>query len=100
MSPVSVRQGSGLILHLSAFIRQDWEADHELASASDPVTVGGHGAAVQMDQAADQRQAQTKAAVAARQAAVALDEAVEDVREQLGRDPDAAVADMDRNLAA
>ena len=54
---------------------------------------GVHGAAVHLDQVADDRQAQPEAAGLPRRAGVGLPEALEHVGQEVGRDADAGVAD-------
>ena len=54
-----------------------------------------HGTAVQLDDVADDRQAETQAAVRALAAAVELAEAIEHERLELGSDAAAGVADLD-----
>src|SRR5207249_11402196 len=55
-------------------------------------------AAVQLDDVVDDREPETQAAVRARVRAVGLPEGLEDVRQELGRDPLALVADGDDRL--
>src|SRR4030095_8635406 len=57
--------------------------------------LAGHGAPVKLGEMADERQPDAEPALGARAAAVALPEPVEDERQELPIDADAAVADHD-----
>jgi hypothetical protein len=59
--------------------------------------VAGDAAAMQLDQALDQGQAQAEATLRAVRRAFGLGEQVEHVRAQLGRDADPGIADDDKH---
>ena len=67
------------------------EPDGEDRAQAAAVAVRLHGAAVHLDEVADQGQPQAQAAVGARRRAVRLAEPVEHVGQELRRDPDAGV---------
>ncbi len=67
------------------------QADDEIAAMTGTLALDGDGAAVQLGQAADERQADTQAALGPVERLVDLDEEVEDVPLHLGGDPDAGV---------
>src|SRR5262249_32191625 len=71
----------------------DGQEDRELAAASDPVAAHGHRSAVQLDQPADDREAEAEPAVAPPAGRLTRAEGLEDVRNEGGIDPLAAVAD-------
>src|SRR4051794_33847729 len=94
-------KGGGFILHPSAFVLPERQADDELAAATGPVAVRLDPAAVQRDQAAAQRQADAQPAAGAGQAAVALRERLEPLRrQQLGGDAGPVVTHPDDDLVA
>ena len=72
---------------------EDREPDDEFGPVAQPLARDGDRAAVQLDQAMDERQADPQAALRPIQRLVRLDEEFEDVLLHLGRDPDARVAD-------
>ena len=77
---------------------QGRQADDELAALVRPFAAGLDGAAVHLDQAADQRQADAQAALRAGDRAVGLGEQVEDPRQQVRFDADAVVANAQHRL--
>ena len=77
-----------------------WQADGHRGAQAQAVAVGGDGPAVLLDQVAGDGQAQAEAAVIPRRAAVGLAEAIEDVGQEVGRDADAGVANLDLEPAA
>ena len=64
------------------------------------VAVSGDGSAVLLDQVAGDGQAKAQAAVIPGRAAVGLPEAIEDVGQEVGRDADAGIANLDLERAA
>ena len=82
-----------LVVHDQQRQRHGERAPLALAGA-----LGPHGAPVHLDQLLDDRQAQSQAAVPPRGRAVGLAEPVEDVRQELGLDPDARVGDADLDV--
>ena len=79
------------------------QADGELAPLAGALARGRDAPAVHLDELLDERQADPEPALGAGQRAVPLGEEVEDAGQQLGRDADARVPDLDddvRPLAA
>src|SRR6185369_11986379 len=76
------------------------EADDELAALARPVALRLDPAAVQLDEAAHQRQAEPEAALRTDARALHLGEGLEDLRQHLRGDADAGVAHPDRPLVA
>ena len=74
--------------------------DDELASQARPRAVRLDTAAVHLDEPAHDRESDAEPAPRPLQRHVGLDEQVEYVREQLGREADAAVAHANDNFAA
>src|SRR5262249_22443097 len=71
------------------------ELHHERRALSFAGAFRVHAAAVQLDEVPDQREADPPAALSARVPAVALGQAIEDERQDLGADAPAGVADDD-----
>ena len=78
--------------------RQGRQADDEFAALVGPLATGLDGAAVQLDEAPHQRQADAQAPLRSRDGTVGLGEQVEDVRQQLPFDADAVVANPQHGL--
>src|SRR6202022_57654 len=76
------------------------QPDDELAAMPGPLAERVDGAAVKLDQAAHQREADPEAALRTIRQLIALDEELEHRREPLGRDASPVVAHADDHLAA
>src|SRR5438128_3708762 len=89
-NPAPARHARSRLRALAHRERDDEDRAPVLARA-----LRAHGAAVKLDDVLHQREAEPEAAVRARARAVALAERLEDVRNELRRDPDARVGDDD-----
>src|SRR5215468_6627651 len=77
-----------------------WQADLERAALATPWTARTHAAAVELDDAPDERQADAEATLGVRQRTIALRERVERALQQLGLHPLSAVDDPHRGQRA
>ena len=93
--------GAGVRVRTARFPRGKCrQPDHELTPLARARAVGLDGAAVQLDQAADHRQADAQTALGAVQGGVGLGEQVEHPRQHVGRDARARIPDPDRRRVA
>src|SRR4051812_21207809 len=76
----------------------DRQGDREARSAALTFTLGAHGPAVRLDEVTHERQAQAEPAESARGGPLRLPEPIEDVGEELRRDPGARVAHDQMNV--
>src|SRR5205823_8983814 len=79
-------------------VRGQGELDGEDGAQALPGAVGAHRAAVEVDQRADDCEAEAKTSVPSRGGAVCLAESFEDVRQEAGVDAFARVADDDARV--
>src|SRR5690606_27784262 len=70
---------------------EERQPHQEEAASTEPVAHRLHAPARDLDEPAHQREPDAEAALRSLSAALALDEEIEDLRQQLGRDPDAVV---------
>src|SRR4030095_15427125 len=75
--------------------RRHWQADDELCAATDALAECLDRAAVRLDQMAHDREPETETSMRARRAHVLLAKPLEDVREEIGRDPLPRVLDRE-----
>src|SRR5262249_5738759 len=75
------------------------DANHELAAATRPIAVGGDGAAVHLDDGADERQPDAEAALRSVERLIRLYEGFEDPLTHVGRDADARVPNAEDDVA-
>src|SRR5205085_10299645 len=81
-------------------VPQERKLEREGRAAPRAFRFGADCAAVQLDQVSHYREAEPESAVRARRGLVALPEAVEDVREEVGANPRARVRDEDARVRA
>ena len=76
------------------------QRDDESRPCADALALDRHGAAVQVDEMADDREPQAQASLRACRGTIRLPEALEHVRQERGIDPGAGVGDDDLHRAA
>jgi hypothetical protein len=91
--------GGGAGLFLGRRGLEERQPDDELRSAPEAAALGGHRSAVKLGDPLHQREPEAKAAFGPRQRRPALDEGLEQVREQIRLDARAGVLDADLGLS-